>query len=174
MVAEAEAMGIELRLRDGRVKASFQPQMERELTPILAKLKANRKEVVEVLQLRAAPPPMPPGVRLVKWSLKPPPVILERWSVVTDVGLFARRTLEQLVFAQAGKNWFAGNWSIRELVDRLEAVGVVVEVEPVRSSETGLAGHTEGQSPRASRTLTSAGMRKQSNTMNRPWRFGVR
>ena len=28
----------------------------------------------------------------------------------------------------AGKNWLAGNWSVRELVDRLEQVGVQVDV----------------------------------------------
>jgi len=28
----------------------------------------------------------------------------------------------------AGENWLAGNWSVRELVDRLEQVGVKADV----------------------------------------------
>jgi hypothetical protein len=134
MVAEAEAIGIELRLRDGRVKASFLPEMERDVAPILAKLRANRSEVLEVLQLRTVPP-IPVGVRLVEWNLKPPPVVLERFSVVSDVGLFASRALGQLAFSLAGKNWLAGNWSVRDLVERLEGVGVVVEVKTEPNSD---------------------------------------
>jgi hypothetical protein len=73
-------------------------------------------------------PTMPPGVRLVSWKPLKPPVALERWSVVTDTHKFALATLEQLRVAIAGQNWLAGNWSVRELIDRLEQVGVFVEV----------------------------------------------
>jgi hypothetical protein len=74
-------------------------------------------------------PAIPPGVRLRAWDPKQPPVVLERWSVVTDTHKFALATLEQLRAAMAGQNWLAGNWSVRELVDRLEQVGVSVELD---------------------------------------------
>jgi hypothetical protein len=38
-------------------------------------------------------PPMPPGVSLVAWKLKEPPVAIETCSVVTDTSLFAKSTL---------------------------------------------------------------------------------
>jgi hypothetical protein len=80
---------------------------------------------------QSAPPPMPKGVRLLQWAPQLPPVAIERWAVVNDVPLFIHTTLCQLQAAMAGKNWLAGNWSIRELIDRLEQVGVRVSVEEV-------------------------------------------
>lgn len=77
---------------------------------------------------QSEPPPMPKGVRLLQWAPKGPPVAIERWSVVTDVPQFIQTTLGQLQAAIAGENWLAGNWSVRELVDRLEQVGVKTDV----------------------------------------------
>jgi hypothetical protein len=79
-------------------------------------------------------PEMPRGIRLVRWQLKEPPVILARCSVVNEVDKFARVTLKELGLALEGKNWLAGNWSVRELVNRLEQVGVIVKIESVTSS----------------------------------------
>lgn len=75
------------------------------------------------------PPQMPPGVRLVDWKLEKPPVALTRCTVVADPAKFARRTLKELQAALAGRQWLGGNWSVRELVERLEQVGVLVEIE---------------------------------------------
>lgn len=72
---------------------------------------------------------MPPGVRLVHWEPKPTPVVLTKSSVVTGVGRFIQMTLLELKAALAGKRWQAGHWSVRELVDRLEECGVLVEIE---------------------------------------------
>jgi hypothetical protein len=71
---------------------------------------------------------MPKGVRLLQWAPKGPPVAIGSWSVVTDVPQFIQTTLGQLQAAMAGENWLAGNWSVRELVDRLEQVGVKADV----------------------------------------------
>ena len=73
-------------------------------------------------------PPMPEGVRLLAWAPEHPPVAVKTLAVVNDIPQFIRTTLEQLRAATVGENWLAGNWSIRELVDRLEQVGVKVEV----------------------------------------------
>ena len=69
---------------------------------------------------------------LLQWAPKPPPVAIESWSVVNDVPQFIQTTLGQLQAAMAGKNWLAGNRSVRELVERLEQVGVEVSVEETR------------------------------------------
>jgi hypothetical protein len=93
---------------------------------LLPALRANREAVRSLLL--ASSPEMPAGVRLISWTPKRPPVVLTRWLVVTDTELFVRHTLGQLSAAVAGRTWAAGNWSIRELIDRLEQVGVKVEL----------------------------------------------
>jgi hypothetical protein len=77
---------------------------------------------------QSCPPPMPEGVRLLAWAPERPPVAIETWAIVNDVPQFIRTALEQLRAAKAGENWLAGNWSVSELIDRLEQVGVTVEV----------------------------------------------
>lgn len=82
--------------------------------------------------IQSSPPPMPKGVRLLQWAPQLPPVAIESWAVVNDVPQFIQVTLRQLQAAMAGKNWRAGNRSVRELVERLEQVGVKVRVEETR------------------------------------------
>lgn len=96
---------------------------------LLGDLQRHRIAVVEVLRSRHLVPAMPQGVRLTRWDPKPPPIILTRWSVVLDTHGFIAATLLDLYAALAGKTWLAGNWSVRELIDRLEQVGVTVEVD---------------------------------------------
>jgi hypothetical protein len=68
---------------------------------------------------------MPPGVRLIDWKPKEPPVAIETCAVVTDSGLFARTTFEQLGVALANPRRWVG-WSVPQLLDRLAQVGVMV------------------------------------------------
>jgi hypothetical protein len=75
-------------------------------------------------------PAMPEGVRLLEWNLKPAPIILTYFSVVTDVERFVAATLAELKAAMNGQEWQAGHWSVRDLVDRLEQCGVRVEIIP--------------------------------------------
>jgi hypothetical protein len=77
---------------------------------------------------QSGPPPMPEGVRLLHWAPQSPPVAITACAIVNDVPQFLRTTLEQLRAALDGENRLAGNWSVRELVDRLEQCGVQVEV----------------------------------------------
>lgn len=104
----------------------------KKLVPALRELKPA---VVELLRQREnskliadGAPAMPSGVRLLHWEPKAPPVLLTSYSVVNDVGKFISYTLAQLEAALAGKNWQAGNWTVRALVERLEQCGVTVEV----------------------------------------------
>jgi hypothetical protein len=71
---------------------------------------------------------MPPGIRLLEWKLKEPPVVIETCAVVTDSALFARSTLAQLNTALTKSKRWAG-WSIPQLIERLSQVGVLVAIE---------------------------------------------
>jgi hypothetical protein len=92
---------------------------------LLARIKEHKPEIIRAL---ATIPPMPEGIRLVKWNLKEPPVAIETCAVVTDPALFARSTMEQLRTALARpKRWIG--WSVLQLIDRLAQVGVTVAPE---------------------------------------------
>ncbi len=129
LLSEAEAQGITLRIVGGKVKASLPGAAKPMLEPMLERLRAHRDEILSALRQRSSLPPLPQSVRLVSWNPKEPPIALERCSIVTDVHLFISSTLEQLDAALKGNTWLAGNWSVRELLDRLEQVGVVLAVE---------------------------------------------
>jgi hypothetical protein len=93
------------------------------MLPMLDELRLRRCELVELLEQR---PTMPPGVGLVRWEPLPAPVRLNRCITVTDTSRFIESTLRQLDKRLRGDDWGAGNWSISELVGRLECVGVGV------------------------------------------------
>jgi hypothetical protein len=98
-------------------------------------------EVAELLKMRGTIPPMPPGVRLVEWKLKEPPVAIETCAVVTDPALFASTTLEQLRTALANPRRCVG-WSVPQLIDRLAQVGVTVALD--ESETTRKSGRQNG------------------------------
>lgn len=129
LVSEVETAGVAFQLEGERVHVEY-PDDERreELAGRIALLRARRDEVIAYLKARRAIPPMPEGVRLVRWEPKPAPIALTRVEIVTDVSRFVTMTLLELKAALAGKRWLAGNRSVRELVERLQECGVVVEV----------------------------------------------
>jgi hypothetical protein len=97
--------------------------------PLVPELRSNRDEVRRLLAEREQLPVPPENVHILEWHLKPAPVAITTFSVVNDVDKFARHTLEQLGYALAGRNFHAGNRSVRTLVEQLEQVGVKVAVE---------------------------------------------
>jgi hypothetical protein len=130
VVSEVEAAGVEFRLEGEKVHVWY-PSDERreELSSQIELLRDKRTEVAAYLKIRSAMPSMPEGVRLVRWEPKLAPVVLTRFAVVTDVSKFISSTLLELKAALSGKQWLAGNWSVGELVDRLEQCGVLVQIE---------------------------------------------
>jgi hypothetical protein len=100
---------------------------------LVPELKQNREELIGLLRGAASPPPMPPGVRLLKWEPRDPPIAIVHIGIVNNVDRFVGATVRQLRARLEGKDFLAGNWSLRELVDRLEQVGVVVSIENTRS-----------------------------------------
>jgi hypothetical protein len=132
MVSRLEQNGGTLVLDGDRIRYSV-PSEDAEARALLAELRKHREKVRAFLQERAVIPAMPPGVRLVHWEPKPAPVILTHYAVVTDVPRFISMTLLELKAALAGRRWQAGHRSVRELVDRLEQCGIILQVSGVEA-----------------------------------------
>jgi hypothetical protein len=126
VVNEIEAAGACFRLEGEKVHVWY-PSDERreELAARIAFLRNYRAEVKAFLKARTAIPVMPPGVRLVQWGLKEPPIVVETGSVVFDSALFASSTLVQLGDLLANPNRNVG-WTVPQLIERLAQVGVAV------------------------------------------------
>lgn len=100
-IAEIRRAGATLWLDGNRVRIHYQNELQREqLAPQVSVLRDHRAEVMEWLKQQATIPPMPHGVRLLRWSLKEPPVAIEVCAVVTEPARFARSTLGQLALAE--------------------------------------------------------------------------
>jgi hypothetical protein len=138
LIQTIEAGGGVLILKGDRIRY----ELPEDAAPMVEVLRQHRAEVFRVLQERdqyavaleatapSTPPPMPAGVKLLRWEPKQPPIELTMFSVVTDPQSFIRSTLGQLEAALQGKSWAAGNWSVRDLCERLEQVGIRVDVAP--------------------------------------------
>ena len=132
-IAEAvsflEAGGATLRLHGQEVLVWYPDEKCRQdLAKPVGALRARKGDVAAFLRTRDINAGMPPGVHLVHWNLKEPPVAIDTCSVVIDTALFARRTLEQLQTALAQPKRWVG-WSVPQLIDRLAQVGVSVALE---------------------------------------------
>jgi hypothetical protein len=155
LIEAVEEAGGTLELHGERVRY----QMPTAATHLLEELRGQREEVKALLLERRISAALPPGVRLVSWHPKEPPIVLTQSSVVNDPVKFIEGTLRQLRYAlDARRNcaycrrlrgepgprispsldevrehnrhsFLAGNWSIRDLVERLEQVGLLLEVE---------------------------------------------
>lgn len=132
VVKQIEEVGGVLTLSGNKIRVRL-PEDE---THLLDELRAQRDSVVLLLRSREEIPLMPEGVRLMRWELKSPPVMLTHIAVVTEVHRFVSMTLIELKSAIAGKPWQSNYWSARELIDRLEQCGVHVEIEPGKRWDT--------------------------------------
>ena len=129
VVDEVEAVGIALRLDGEKIRIRFpEPRQRQELAQQISFLRAHREQVTEFLRIRHSIPAMPPGICLVRWNLKQPPVAIETCAIVTDPALFARSTLDQLRTALTHPERWVG-WTVTQLIDRLAQVGVSVALE---------------------------------------------
>jgi hypothetical protein len=88
LLSNVEAAGGALALAGDRIRC----RLPANAAPLVGELRAHRDEVLRILRERETISAMPPGVRLVYWRPKKPPVVLERWSVVNDVHAFACHT----------------------------------------------------------------------------------
>lgn len=90
---------------------------------LVEELRASKWDLLELLRQR---PAMPPGVRLVRWEPLSAPVQLNRWLTVLDTCRFVESKIKQLTARLRGDDFGAGNWSLSELLESLERVGVTV------------------------------------------------
>jgi hypothetical protein len=127
LLAAAEAVGIQLRLKGDRIHARLPVGNDDQVSEVLASLRANRDQVAAQLRESVQIPPMPPNVRLVNWDPKVSPIFIESFSVVVDVSLFIRSTLAQLGAALADRESLVGG-SVPLLLDRLRQAGAIVEL----------------------------------------------
>ena len=121
LIERIEAAGGVLAIQGDRIRC----RIPEDATPLLEELRARREAVFLLLRERSAAPTMPPGLRLVQWNLKDPPVLIESSAIVTDSEMFARTTLEQLRIALENPKRWVG-WSVPQLIERLSQVGVSV------------------------------------------------
>ena len=125
-VGLVETTGATFRLDGEKVRVWYTNEQNRdELAQQVSFLRSHREEVAAFLRIRAT---MPPGIHLIAWKLKEPPVALDSCSVVTDPAKFARTSLEQLRIALAQPKRWVG-WSVPQLIERLGKVGVAVALE---------------------------------------------
>jgi len=96
---------------------------------LVKQITRHKEDLIDILRKEAPVSTMPPGVRLMKWAPKEPPIAIVRMGVVTDVHKFIAATLLQVKARLQGKDFLAGSWSLRDLIDRLEQVGVEVAIE---------------------------------------------
>jgi hypothetical protein len=128
IVSHFESLGGCLALdEDGGIRYRA-PKGSAEVRTLLEMARAERQAILDFLRNRATVPAMPPGLRLVEWNLKEPPVAIETCAVVVNAHLFAKTTLAQLGTALANPNRWIG-WSVPQLIDRLAQVGVRVGIE---------------------------------------------
>ncbi len=130
VVSRIEGLGGFLTLtRDGSIRYRV-PRDNPESKALLDEVKTDKEALVAYLRARAVIPEMPPGVSLVVWKPKEPPVAIDTCSVVIDTALFAKGTLEQLRIALTQPKRWVG-WSVPQLVDRLAQVGVLVTLDTI-------------------------------------------
>jgi hypothetical protein len=73
---------------------------------------------------------MPKGARLVHWEPKAAPVAIDVCSVVVDVPKFVEGELRALD-SRLNNPWtIHGGFTVPQMLDRLEQVGVLVVLEP--------------------------------------------
>jgi hypothetical protein len=129
IVSRLEAVGGKLTLDGERIRYSI-PSGDAEARDLLDELREHKPAVTDLLRVRDA---TPPGVRIIGWNLKEPPIAIEYHAVVTDPAKFARATLGELRERLTNPMRMYG-WSVPQLIDRLAQVGVTVALEIDKSS----------------------------------------
>lgn len=130
IVSRLEVAGGKLRLDGECIRYSI-PSGDAEARDLLDELREHKPEVTDLLRMRDA---TPPGVRIIGWNLKEPPIAIEYRAVVTDPAKFASATLGELRERLTNPMRKYG-WSVPQLIDRLAQVGVTVALEIDKSSE---------------------------------------
>ena len=136
VIEAVEASGGRLAL-SGEKLAYELPATAADLVGILRQHKA---EIAEILRERQAAlgsvvlpgcPPLPPGVRLLRYAPKTPPVAIQPCSIVTDVNKFIRAYLRDLEWRLAHPKTYACA-PLPEILAKLAEVGVELDIDASR------------------------------------------
>lgn len=130
-----ESLGGEFTVDGTRILVEYPPERREVITTTLEMLRAHRDEVATAVRERAngrpAPsdcPGLPPGVRLVRYAPKAPPVVVQPWSIVTDVGKFIHAYLRDLQFRlEHPRGQVCAPLS--DILAKLAEVGVELEID---------------------------------------------
>jgi hypothetical protein len=136
ILVSVEAAGAAFRLDGETVRVSYPDDECREgLSGQIALLRDHRDEVAAYLKQRDAIPPMPEGVRLVRWEPKSAPVAIDVCSIVVDVPKFVQAELLSLN-SRLNDPWaIHGGFTVPQILDRLAQAGVLVVVEIEKKKE---------------------------------------
>jgi hypothetical protein len=104
-------------------------ELPEEAETLLPELHRLRDDVLVFLRQRCSIPSLPKGVSVIEWAPKQAPVVLTRFSVVVEVPMFIDASIQELELAVAGNEWLASNQGVREILERLEQVGVRLHLE---------------------------------------------
>jgi hypothetical protein len=129
-----EARGVRFRLEGEKVKAALPKPTPPTVVRDLEALRARRDEVRRLIAGTAhgdCPYPLPPGVRLVRYVPKAPPVEIVPISIVNDVDKFIRSCLRDLQFRLEHPKAYACA-PLHEILAKLAEVGVELEIDAGR------------------------------------------
>jgi hypothetical protein len=133
-IKEFESRGGRLLFEGADVSVTYPREQKDEIQAVVRTLRANRDRVIEMVRERQgvpAPskcPPLPPGVRLVSYRPKAPPVALALVSIVNDVDRFILAYLGDLRWRLAHPNTHACA-PLREILTKLAEVGVELAID---------------------------------------------
>lgn len=103
---------------------------------------------------RSATPPMPKGIRLVRWEPKTAPVVIDVCSEAVEVPKFIESELRMLD-SRLNDPWtIRGGFTVPQMLDRLAQAGVEVELEP-----RGVASMPPNRTERTTRLQKTSGGR---------------
>jgi hypothetical protein len=92
-------------------------------------------------------PPLPAGVRLIRYEPKVPPVAIDVCSVVQDVEQFIQIELQELSARLHSPVQIRGGWGVFTILDRLRQVGLELEIDTKGGKKEGDAAERGTPSP---------------------------
>lgn len=129
-----ETLGCVIRVEGERLKVRG-PEVP-EVAALVSELRARREEAIRLIRDRGSAPPtadevqrlLPPGVKIVRYAPKRPPVAVAPVSVVTDIGQFIRAYLGDLEsrLERPGQYFVP---PLPEILSKLADVGLELKIE---------------------------------------------
>lgn len=135
LMQQVERLGGAFVVRGDEIAVEYPEEKASEVESILPKLSAEKDTVRSLLYKRppgipapAECPLLPPGVRLKKYAPKSPPVLVQPWSVVTDVDKFIAACLRDLDWRLKHPKGYA-RAPLPEILSKLAEVGLELELD---------------------------------------------